>query len=433
MRSLAILLFVAGTLPMAFVEPFIGLLLWVLFSYMNPYREAYGFAYNFRWVLIIAGVTVISMIIKQVSLKSIPWTPLTILLFLFLVQTGITTLNAVVPSYAVPHWILFLKIEILLFAVLMLVTDKQRMNWLIWTIVVSFGFWGVKGGIFTVAHGGYYHVLGPTGSFYRDNNQFALVMCMTIPLIRYLQLQMNSAWVKRLLGMAMVFTAISVLGTYSRGGLITLAIVLFLLLLKSRRRVSLLLFTFVFIPVAFSMLPHQWKARMETLQSGKAEKSSSFQGRLHSWEFATNVALHRPLIGGGYGVWLDQNLWYRYGIDYHRKAIHSIWFQVLGEQGFVGLIIFVTLLVMGFRNLSVARSFSKDNIKIAWINDLSGMMQVSLFAFVVAGSALPQAYFDFTYQLLAMTILVRKFAEEFSRMPKKNTSTMLPAALLGEQ
>lgn len=412
LRSVAILLFVLGTLPIAFIEPFVGLLLWVLFSYMNPNRIAYGFAYSFHWDLLVASVTLISMVIHSSKVRSITWTPLTALLMIFLVTTGISTLFAVEHTYAVNAWIQFFKIQVMILVTLMLVYDRRRLNWLLWVIVLSFGFWAVKGGVFTLIKGGHFRVNGPANTFIGGRNQLALVLCMVLPLMRYLNLYAKSFSVRWFLWALMGFTVLSTIGTYSRGGLITIVLVTFLLIWKGRNRFAVLLPVVVALPLILHFMPQRWDVRMQGLRSGVAEQSESFQGRVQSWEFATNVAIHRPLQGGGFGVWISNEMWNTYGPPgaVHR-AIHSIFFQVLGEQGFLGFAFFIAILVMTWRNMSVARKRARGDPEKRWIFDLAGFIQVSLAAYIIAGSALPQGYFDFTYQLAAISIIVRRFAE----------------------
>ena len=412
LRSMVILLFVLCTLPIGFVEPFVGLLLWVLFSYMSPNRIAYGFAYSFHWVLLAAAVTMISMLINSKKVRPIKWTPLTTLLMMFLATTSISTFVAVEHTYAVNAWIQFIKVQVMIFVTLMLVYDRRRLNWLLWVIVLSFGFWAVKGGLFTLIKAGHYRVVGPADTFIGGRNQLALVLCMTLPLMRYLHLQAKSINVRWFLWGLMGMTVLSTIGTYSRGGLITIILVTLLLIWKGRKRFAVLLALVVALPLILHFMPQRWEARMEGLRSGRAEQSESFQGRVQSWEFATNVAVHRPLWGGGFGVWTSNDMWDTYGPPgaVHR-AIHSIFFQVLGEQGFLGFVLFIAILAMTWRNLSLARKQARGDPGRRWIYDLSGFIQVSLGAYIVAGSALPQGYFDFTYQLAAISIIVRRFAE----------------------
>ncbi len=55
---------------------------------------------------------------------------------------------------------------VMVFVTLMLVNNRERMHWLVWMIVVSLGFYGVKGGVFTILKGGVNHVFGPAGKFH---------------------------------------------------------------------------------------------------------------------------------------------------------------------------------------------------------------------------------------------------------------------------
>lgn len=414
MRNLIFLLFMASALPMAIMEPYIGLLLWVLLSDMNPYREVWGFSSHFHWVLITAIITLFSMLIHRGSVRRLHWTALSVSMLLFAILTSISTFHAVVPSYAMPHWIQFLKVLVVAYVIIMLVYTPERVHWLIWTFVVSFGFWSAKGGVFTLLHGGNYHVFGPTQSFFHDNNQFALVMCMALPLMRYLQIHAKSRWVGIGLLALMVLTIASIFGTYSRGGLIALGVVLLALILKSRRRFGLLLAVAIIVPFALQNLPSKWTQRMTGLTSGTAVEGASFQGRVDSWDFATNFALHHPLVGGGFGVWASQEMWDIYGPGRLKqgKAIHSIWFQVLAEQGFIGLGLYAAMLGFAWFDLARIRRRTRGDPRKLWLYDLAGFIQVGLVGFVVAGSALPQAYFNFTFQVYALVVCMRRLSEQ---------------------
>lgn len=437
MRSLLLIFFVIATLPMAFVEPFIGLLLWVLFSDMNPYRFTYGLAATIHWVYPIALITIFSSLINSKKLQSLQWDSLTLLMLVFAVFTAVTTYFSVVPDYAWRHWDQLIKVLVLAFFIIPLVNSRQRMDWLIWTFVASFAFWGVKGGVFTLMHGGHYIVKGPTASFYRDRNQFALVMCMTLPLMRYLQLQTDSKWIGRGMWVGMGLMCFSILGTYSRGGQIALAIVLLALILKSRHRFRLLFLSAVFLPVALSFMPPKWVHRMDGLVSGSAEQGGSYQGRVQSWQFATNYAVHHPILGGGFGVWDSGLMWARYGPPdiSHGRAIHSVWFEVLAEQGFLGLGIYVCMLAAAWFYLGKVRRLARGDPECLWLYDLAGFVQVSIIAFGVAGSALPQGYFNFLFQLYAVAVLLRRFAlqEPVATRPAKPQAIKQDSPLIYER
>jgi probable O-glycosylation ligase (exosortase A-associated) len=374
---------------------------------MNPHRLCYGFAVSFPWVMLIATVTLASLIFSKES-KKIPRSAVSVLLMVFLMWTALSTFYAVMPDSAWAAWKEFGKVLVMVFVTLVLVNNRERMHGLVWMIVISLGFYGVKGGLFTVLQGGVNHVLGPPGSFITDNNALALALCMTLPFMRYLQLHSSLRFVRVGLGVGMLLTGVAVLGTYSRGGLIGLAVVAGALFLKSRGRLAVMLVILVVGLSASHFMPAQWTARMGTLQNAK--QTDSGETRLQSWEFSANVALHRPLLGGGFNVYRSTSMWERFGPeDALPRAVHSIYFRVLGEQGFIGLGLFIALLLTSWRNCSRVRKRTRDDPQMRWAFDMASMLQVSLVAFMAAGAFLPMTYFDLSYQLMALSALLSAF------------------------
>jgi len=404
MRDIVLALFIFGTIPFILSRPYIGLLVWSWLGYMNPHRLCYGFAYSFPWVMMIAALTLMSFAISK-ERKKIPMSAISILLFAFLVWTGVTTLLAAEPAAAAEKFQEFAKIMVMVFVTLMMVNTRERMHRLVWMIVVSLGFYGVKGGLFTVLGGGVSHVLGPAGSFISDNNALALALCMTLPFMRYLQLQASRKMVRIGLGLSMLLTCVAVLGTYSRGGLIGLVIVASALFLKGRRRLAVIVIMVVVGFAAYNFMPPQWIARMNTLQN--ATKVNTAETRIQSWKFAANLAIHRPLVGGGFDDYKSSALWVTYAPEgAKQRAIHSIYFRVLSEQGFPGLMLFLMLLFVSWRNCSRVRKMAHGASEHKWAYDLASMLQVSLVAFTVAGAFLPMTYFDLVYQLIALSALL---------------------------
>lgn len=404
MRDIALALFIFGMLPFILARPYVGLLMWSWLGYMNPNRLCYGFAISFPWVQLVAVVTLLSFFLSK-ERKSIPWSATSVLLVIFLLWTGLTTVFAVVPDSAWDAWLEFAKILVMVFVTLAMVTSRERMHGLVWIIAVSLGYYGFRGGIFTILTGGANHVLGPPASFIADNNALALALCMTLPLMRYLQLHSSRKFVRLGLAAGMLLTGVAVLGTYSRGGLIALAVVSAALFLKSRGRVAVLLVVLVVAVTAYHFMPPEWTARMGTLQ--QASETASGESRIQSWKFAANVAIHHPLLGGGFNDYESTPFWQAYAPDgAKQRAIHSIYFRVLSEQGFPGLILFLALLFASWRSCSRVRRKARDSPEQRWAYDLASMLQVALVAYLAAGAFLPMTYFDLTYQLMALCVLL---------------------------
>ena len=227
----------------------------------------------------------------------------------------------------------------------------------------------------------------------------------------------------------MLLTAGAVLGTYSRGGLIALAAVAFALFVKGRRRFAVILIVVAVGFAAYHFMPPQWTARMNTLH--EARDTDSGETRIQSWEFAANVALHHPLVGGGFEDYQNLSFWEAFAPEgATQRAIHSIYFRVVSEQGFPGLLLFLALLFVSWRNCSRVRKKTRDSPEQKWAYDLASMLQVTLLAFMAAGAFLPMPYFDLTFQLIALCALlelhVRQTANQLSAVPPRGHASALP-------
>ena len=327
---------------------------------------------------------------KEIGSDS-PIHPVTIVLLLFALWISLTTTTALFPVQAFDTWQQTIKIIFFNgFVTIVLMRDRKRIDILIWVIVVSLGFFGVKGGIFTILSGGSYYVFGPPKSFISDNTQLALALLMVVPLMRYLQLNSESKWVRSGLLAAMLLTIVAILGTQSRGALVGLVVMLFALFVKSRRRLLATIVVGVFLGIGISFMPDSWTARMETIR--EYEEDASVLGRFDAWRFAYETAKDHPVLGGGFFA-------IRMGGP---RSAHSIYFQVLGEHSFVGLLLFLSLgFVAVFTGFAVNRR-ARGHPKLTWARDLAGMLQVGLGAYAVSGAFVNLAYFDLFYHYTAI-------------------------------
>jgi probable O-glycosylation ligase (exosortase A-associated) len=401
MRDIVVTLAIFGTLPFIFRRPHIGILVWTWIGFMNPHRLTWGFAYSMPFAMIVALVTLVSLMISREP-KKIPWTRETVILLIFVTWMLITTFFAVYPDLAWPHLEKVAKIQLMIFVTVILMQGKQRINQLVWVITMSLAFYGVKGGIFTITHGGIYHVRGPAESFIGGDNEMGLALVMTIPLLRYLQLNTRNVWLKSAVTAAMVLTAIAAVGSQSRGALLGIGSTGIFLWLKSRRKVPTAIMAGVAVWLIVTIMPQQWFDRMATIQA--YEQDQSAMGRINSWWMAFNLAKDRPL-GGGFDAFRSA-MFARYAPDPDDvHDAHSIYFEVLGEHGFVGLALFLILGVLTWRTASKIIKTARQKAQTRWAADLAAMIQVSLVGYASAGAFLGLAYFDFYYTLVALVVL----------------------------
>ena len=211
MRDIALTLIFISFIVFVFARPYIGIYIWTWLSLMNPHRLTYGFAFGFPFAQITAIVTLIAMLASDEP-KRIPWTRETVLLLLFILWMLFTTVFAFYPHLAWEQWGKVWKIMFMIYVTLILINTRQKLDWMVWVIVLSLGLYGVKGGIFTIATAGAFRVQGPLGSFIAGNNEIALALIMIIPLMRYLQLQAESIWIRHGLAVSMLLTGIAAIG-----------------------------------------------------------------------------------------------------------------------------------------------------------------------------------------------------------------------------
>jgi probable O-glycosylation ligase (exosortase A-associated) len=141
------------------------------------------------------------------------------------------------------------------------------------------------------------------------------------------------------------------------------------------------------------------------------QQDASAMGRFNAWSMAWNLALDR-VTGGGFYVF-TQELFDRYSMfpDDGVRAAHSIYFQVLGEHGFVGLGLFLLAWVLAWRTADWLRANAAKNESTAWAAGLAAMVQVSYAGYFVGGAFLSLAYFDLPYLLAVVLVAARKHVE----------------------
>lgn len=404
MRDLLVFAIVFLFLPLALVRTPVGVLLWNWIGFMNPHRLGWGPAYHFRFGEIIGITTLVSFVFSR-DKKMIPVTPLVVALALFVLWMFVTTYYALIPEDAVNQLKKVFKIQLFIFIALSVMQSRKHIHSFLIVVTLSIAFFGVKGGIFTVLNGGSFLVLGPRGSQIEDNNTLALALIMIVPMLVYLSKYANKKWIKWLLIASCFLCGFSILGSHSRGALLASTAMILFLMLKSQKKLVMVGILVVFIPVLVHFMPAKWFERMNTIQT--YEQDASAMGRINAWYFAYNLAVDRPFVGGGFETFRP-GLFRRYAPNpeqYHDS--HSIYFEVLGEQGFVGLFIFLSILGLAWRTSQKTQKLVKDIPELKWAKDLSAMIQVSVIGYSVGGAFLGVAYFDLYYSLVAILILTQ--------------------------
>ncbi len=177
---------------------------------------------------------------------------------------------------------------------------------------------------------------------------------------------------------------------------------------KSRKKIVLGAFLVVLGVTLFSFMPDTWHRKMDTIETYEQDRSA--MGRIGAWRFATNLALDRPIGGGGFDTF-EQSAYDRYAPTERALDPHSIWFQVLAEHGFVGLGLFVLLWVSSWRTGTRTIRLCRNRPDLIWARDLVAMIQAAMVGFWAGGSFLGLAYWDYPYILVIVLVLTKVVVE----------------------
>jgi putative inorganic carbon (HCO3(-)) transporter len=407
-------LLLAGTIlagvPFAFVYPWVGVLLWSWLAYGNPHRLTWDFAFEFPFAQVVAAATLAGFLFTR-DKRPFLWTREYLLVGLLWAWFGVTSILAMYPESAWDKFLEFTKILVMAMLVVPLFQDRKRLRIFVFVMGASLGFYGIKGGIFVLGTGGSWMVLGPRGSFFESNTELALVLNMALPLLFYLAREETRRWLKLTLRAAFVLTILAVPFTYSRGGVLGLVVVLTVLFVRARRR--FLLIPVVALGLVGFMLfaPEHWVERMQTMEDYQEDESANL--RFMSWRVAMLIAADRPVYGGGFRVFVHRATYDAYMPEYPRgfgHDAHSIYFNLLGEHGWVGLGLFVALVVSAMFRLYAIRRLARGRPELAWASGYAHMIQASLATYLITGAFLSAAYFDLAYQLIILVPVLHALA-----------------------
>ena len=418
LRDLLLILILAGLIPTALVRPWIGILGWYWIGMMNPHLLTWGFARQLPVAMLVAIPTLIGLLLTR-ERKSIAWNREMILVALMFAHFTFTSFFAWSPSQAWSQWDKVWKILLMTYVTTTLIYGRQRVWWLLLVFVLSIGYFGVKGGVFTFVTGGIHRVQGPGGSFIGTNVGLGLALVMIIPLLVFMARDEPRQWLRTALRVTAGLSVVAAAFTYSRGAMLGLAAIAPFVFGKTKHKAFVLL---VLLPLAYfsrDLIPKELYQRTESISEYQQDMSA--QGRLMAWSVAWNLALEKPLTGAGFNFEYSgmEERWLSYATyvppakeERYARAAHSIYFQVLGQHGFVGLGLFVALLASSFLSARRIRRLATADPETIWMANVADAIRIGLVGYMVAGAFVSMAYFDLLYVFIALIALLQRELSE---------------------
>jgi probable O-glycosylation ligase (exosortase A-associated) len=224
----------------------------------------------------------------------------------------------------------------------------------------------------------------------------------------------------------MLLCAASALGSHSRGALLAISAMGALFWWRSRRKLATAVLIGIVLIAILPMMPEDWWDRMGTIST--YDEDASALGRLYAWRVAWEVATHR-FFGAGMS-YQTPLIFFLYG-DGTILAAHSIYFQILGNHGFIGLFLYLLIWFSVYRQAGWLRKKAALMPQARWAVDLGSMIQACLVGYAVGGAFLSLAYFDLPYNMMVMVVLARRWIE--TNGWKSDPIVSLPDYVLGRQ
>lgn len=385
MRDALLLAVMVGGLLMALRYPFAGMILWAWFSLMTPHQMAYG-TLGIQLNLVIAAATIAAIILRgeaaRFRLDSVTFWLSAVAGWLFISQA-----NSLDPENSAVYFDRFIKT--LLFAILcaQMANTRLRVHALIWTLVLSIGFFAAKGALFTLATLGQYRVQGVPLTILEDNNHMGIAIATILPMILYLRGEAARPWLRAAMTALLLMSIFAIFGTQSRGAFISLIVFGGFFWLRSKHKLAILAAGILALIPAIVFMPSTWSERMTTIT--EAGQDESFMGRVDAWVINTKFALEHPLTGAGLRNPYQQDLAMK--VDPVRapraKAAHSIYFEMLGGAGFVGLLAYLALLAAAFLKTAALQKAGAKGGAPPWQSRFGYFAQISLAVFCVGGAS----------------------------------------------
>jgi len=423
MRDLAFLAFLGAIFALGFRRPFLFVLTYVYIDIVSPQRLTYLLLNAVPISLIAVGLAIVAWAAVD-DKKDVRLAPRQGLILILLLYCWYTTGHADFPVDAVFKWEWVWKA--LAFAIFLPLTlrTKLRIESLLLFMILSAASIIIVGGIKTIGSGGGYgqlNLMVENNSGLYEGSTISMVAIAIIPIILWFTkfgTIFVPDWRVKTFGFALVFACLLIpIGTSTRTGLVCIALLIILMLRDTKRRVVYLSLIGMVGLAAVPFLPSTFTERMGTIKTYQADASAST--RIEVWKWTIAYAKDHP-FGGGFEAYRQNTIRYdtvkvegeannatldkTLQVDSGR-AYHSAYFEMLGEQGYPGLAIWLMIHIGGlFRMEVLRRRYARAEGDEAWIAPLAAALQNAHFVYLLGAAFIAIAFQPFVYMLIGAQI-----------------------------
>ncbi|MFA5970196.1 MAG: putative O-glycosylation ligase, exosortase A system-associated [Sphingomonas sp.] len=423
MRDLAFVGFLATLFALGLKRPFLLVLAYVYIDIVSPQRLTY-LLLNAVPISLIAVLLAVGGWALFDDKRDTRVAPRQILMLVLLVYCGITTHFADFPINAADKWDWVWKA--LAFAIFLPLTlrTRLRIEALLLFMILSAASIIIVGGIKTLVTGGGYgelNLMVTNNSGLYEGSTISAVAVAIIPIILWFTrfgTVFRPDWRVKTFCYALAVACLLIpIGTAARTGLLCIGLVFVLMLRDAKRRFTYLAIAAAVGLLGVPLLPQAFIDRMQTIQEYKGDSSAST--RLAVWRWTIGYAQTHP-FGGGFDAYRQNRISFEtvkvagsggnQRVDAtpefdQARAYHSAYFEMLGEQGYPGLLLWLAINLGGVVRMEVLRQRYRNAAPDqAWAAPLASALQSAHLVYLLGAAFVGIAFQPFVYMLIGAQI-----------------------------
>ncbi len=423
MRDYVFVLFLAALFGTGFRKPFLFVLVYAYIDIVAPQRLTY-LLLNSLPISAMAAALALGGFLLFDDKRDVRVAPRQLLIVALIGYCWFTTLHADFPVEARDKWDWVWKA--LAFAAFLPLTlrTRLRIEALLLFMVLSASSIIIVGAIKTILSGGGYgelNLMVSNNSGLYEGSTISTVAIAILPLILWFTRHgtlFAPDWRMKAFAYALCFACLLIpIGTSTRTGLLCIGLVALLMLRDSRKKLRYLGGVAAMALIALPFLPSAFTERMGTIKTYQGDASAST--RLAVWQWTMDYARAHPL-GGGFEAYRQNQIRYEkvavedqggiavvdrsLEVD-KARAYHSAYFEMLGEQGYPGLALWLLINLAGlFRMEVLRRRYARAEGDQAWIAPLAAALQNGHIVYLLGAAFVAIAFQPFIYMLIGAQI-----------------------------
>lgn len=422
MLDLALFTFVMAFLALGVRRPFLWVLAYVYIDILAPQKIGWSLTPALPISLIAFCAAFAGWLLADPKRGS-RFTFRQFLMLCLLVYCGITTNMADFPLEAADKWGWVWKALVFAIFFPLTLTTRLRIEGAALIMVLTVSAIIISAGLKTAFGGGgyeslYFFVNDNSGLY--ESSTLATVAVAIIPLILWFTRHgtlFAPDWRVKLFAYSLIFACLLIpVGTEARTGLLCIGVLGLLILRDVKRRMVFIAAGAVLGLAALPFLPQSYYERMATINSPQGDESAST--RVAVWQWTLEYAAENP-FGGGFDAYRGNKFTYNMpvtekvgnsvSVQYREvtdeaRAYHSAIFEMLGEQGWPGLTLWLWLQLLGVWQMERLRRRwrSRSAARDQWQAPLASALQFGQIIYLVGSLFQGIAYQPFILLLIGL-------------------------------